>query len=429
MRDFVILGIIIAGSAAALARPWIGVMMWTWVSVMNPHALGWGFITSMPVALIVAAATMIGFVLTREKRNPFSDPAVLCLVLFMGWICVGWPFSYYPRDSWEMLTRVLKIDVMLLLTIALIYRKEHIQWFLWIVAFSIGFYGVKGGIFTLATGGSYRVWGPGGFIEGNNEIALAIILVIPLIYYIYLTAPPRLKWLKWSLLAAMVLCAAAALGSHSRGALLAIFAMSVFLWWRSDRKGMLGVLLLAAGISLVAFMPSNWTERMHTIETYESDGSALGRLNAWSMSFNLANDHLGTGGGFSIYEPEIFAKYAPDPSDVHAAHSIYFQVLGEHGWIGLVLWLAIWWFTWRSASWLRKHGNAKDGTLWCRHMGSMCQVSLIGFAVGGAFLSLAYFDLPYNVMALVIASKRWMLDRQRAAKDSSVPLDRAGAVA
>ena len=46
---------------------------------------------------------------------------------------------------------------------------------------SIGFYGLKGGIFTLMHGGNLRVWGPGGsFIEGNNELALAIIVCIPL---------------------------------------------------------------------------------------------------------------------------------------------------------------------------------------------------------------------------------------------------------
>lgn len=419
MRDLVIFGIVVGGSVAALARPWIGVIVWTWVSVMNPHALGWGFVKTMPVALIVAVATMLGFVLTRDKRNPFSEPAVLCLTIFMMWISAGWPFSYYPADSWEMLVRVLKIDLMVILTVALIYKREHIHWFLWVVVFSIGFYGVKGGIFTLATGGSYRVWGPGGFIEGNNEIALAIILTIPLMHYVYLTVPPAKRWLRFGLIGAMVLSAAAALGSQSRGALLGISAMAAFLWWRSDKKGWLGILLFVVGVALIAFMPSSWIERMNTIESYQSDGSAMGRINAWMMAFNMANDRAGTGGGFSIYEPPLFAKYAPDPTDVHAAHSIYFQVLGEHGWIGLAIWLAIWLFTWRAAAWLRKNGNATDGTLWCRQLGSMCQVSLVGYAVGGAFLSLAYFDLPYNVMVLVLASKAWMLQHRSQAVNAT----------
>lgn len=420
MRDIAILGIILWGAFAALRKPWIGVIMWTWVSVMNPHTQGWGFIRSMPVAFIVAVATLLGFVLTRDRRNPFLDPAVVFLALFMAWICIGWPMSYYPSDSTEMLTRVLKIDLMVIITVALIIKREQIHWFVWIVVFSIGFYGVKGGAFTLATGGGYRVWGPGGFIGGNNEIALAIILVIPFMYYAYQTVDPARIWLRRGLLVSLPLSAAAAIGSHSRGALLAIAAMAAFLWWRSQKKFAVGIILGVVGFVLLAFMPSNWTERMQTIETYDKDASAMGRINAWYMAWNLANDHLLTGGGFAIYEAPIFAKYAPDPFDIHAAHSVYFQILGEHGWIGLFLWMGIWWFTWRAAGWLRAHGKAEDGSLWCSQLGAMCQVSLVGYAVGGAFLSLAYFDLPYNIMVIVVATKAWMLEHKRAFKASPV---------
>ena len=41
----------------------------------------------------------------------------------------------------------------------------------------------------------------------------------------------------------------------------------------------------------------------------------------------------------------------------------------------------------------------------------MAQVCFVGFAVGGAFLSLSYFDLPYNVMVMVVLPKRWVVTR------------------
>ena len=87
---------------------------------------------------------------------------------------------------------------------------------------------------------------------------------------------------------------------------------------------------------------------MMSITEYEQDGSAMGRINAWWMAWNLAKANF-TGGGFDIYEPAVFQAYAPNPTDVHAAHSIYFQVLGEHGFIGLILFVAIWIAVWRSA--------------------------------------------------------------------------------
>lgn len=411
MRDVIIVILVTVGVISAIRRPWVGVMYWTFFSIANPHTQTWGFAQSLPVAASIAGATFLGMVFGRERRNPFLDPAVFSLLLFMVWIAIGWPFSFYPDESVEMLSKVLKVDLMVLVTVALVIKKEQIGWLVWVTVLSLAVYGVKGGLFTIATGGSYRVWGPGGFIGGNNEVALAFVIVIPLMYYLYETLTK--KWWRRAMLASMVLTAAAALGSHSRGALLAIVAMAIFLWWRSKNKMFLGAALVVAGIVALAFMPDNWTSRMQTIQTYDKDESAMGRINAWMMAWNLAADRPLTGGGFAIYEPAIFETYAPDPLDIHAAHSIYFQVLGEHGWVGFLIWLSIWWYTWRCARWLQRHGGRSPETAWCRSLGAMCQVSIVGYAVGGAFLSLAYFDLPYNVMIMVVTAKAWIQARER----------------
>ncbi|TXH02682.1 MAG: putative O-glycosylation ligase, exosortase A system-associated, partial [Candidatus Moraniibacteriota bacterium] len=193
----------------------------------------------------------------------------------------------------------------------------------------------------------------------------------------------------------------------SRGALLAIAAMAIYMWIKAPRKILVGATLIVIAIGLLAFMPEHWTERMNTITTYEEDSSAMGRINAWWTAYNVATSRI-TGAGFDMYTREIFAVYAPNPNAVHAAHSIYFQVLGEHGFIGLFLFIGIWWSVWKNAGWLIKHGGENAETLWCKHLGSMCQVSLVGYAVGGAFLSLAYFDLPYNALIMVALSRKWI---------------------
>jgi probable O-glycosylation ligase (exosortase A-associated) len=305
-----------------------------------------------------------------------------------------------------MLVRVLKIDFMILVALVVLHSRQHAMTLCWVLVLSIGFYGFKGGLFTLATGGSYRVWGPvDSFIEGNNELALALIMIIPLMRFLQLNVASA--WVRRLLLAAMVLSAVAALGSHSRGALIALCAMGAVMWWRSENKLRLGALLLVIGASLVGFMPDEWSSRMETIGTYEEDASAMGRINAWHMAFNLAKANF-FGGGFSIYTPAVFATYAPHPEDIHAAHSIYFQVLGEHGFVGLLLYLLLWLFVWGTAGQLRKQGARRPETLWVSQLGAMTQVSIVGFAVGGAFLSLAYFDLPYNLLVLVVLAKSWL---------------------
>jgi probable O-glycosylation ligase (exosortase A-associated) len=244
-------------------------------------------------------------------------------------------------------------------------------------------------------------------------------------YYLLLQADR--KWVKYGLVAAMLLSAAAAIGSHSRGALLAIAAMAIYLWLKAPRKILVGSALVIAGSALLALMPEMWEARMGTIANYEQDASAMGRINAWWTAYNVANSQL-TGAGFDMYTREIFAMYAPNPQAIHAAHSIYFQVLGEHGYIGLFLFLGMWWSVWRTAAWLIKNGGKEPETKWCKHLGAMSQVSLVGYAVGGAFLSLAYFDLPYNALVMVVLARNWM-ERKAWLTEKQPDIDAAGTIA
>jgi putative inorganic carbon (HCO3(-)) transporter len=262
--------------------------------------------------------------------------------------------------------------------------------------------------------------GPGGgYIEGNNEIGLALVMTIPLLVFLRGTLQGRLA--RWSMLGAILLCAAAALGTHSRGALVAIAAMLIFLWWHSGKR-LLGLLLLPVlAVALLSFMPEHWWSRMESIQSYEEDGSAMGRINAWWMAWNLASDRF-FGGGYAIITPELFARYAPNPDAIHAAHSIYFMVLGEHGFVGLLLFLALFTCAFFSAGRLRKQALLRPETKWLSPLGAMCQVSLVGYAVGGAFLSLSYWDMPYNIVLMIIIGNRW-IEKQRWKDETSSSLN------
>ena len=419
MRDLLLGTIILVLCIVALRRPWIGVLGWTWISLMNPHALTW-VLNRMPVAAAIAGSTLIGLMATKDRREIFFTRENIVLIIFMLWMCLTLPFSFDLEGSYEMWKRVMKIDFMILIAMVLLYSKKHITALVWVIIGSVGYYGVKGGAFTILTGGSYRVWGPTNtFIEGNNELALALIIILPLFRFLQLQMISR--WGKHAMTIAMLLCAAAALGTHSRGALLAIAAMAVSLWWYGGRKMGLLLIILGAGIALLMFMPENWTARMTTISEYREDASAMGRINAWWMAWNLAAKNF-FGGGYEIYNLMTFIQYAPDPTDVHAAHSIYFQILGEHGFIGLFLFILLWLLVWMSASGLRKLGKDNDpNTKWASDLGAMCQVSMTGYAVGGAFLSLAYFDLPYNILVLVVLTKRWV-DRKAWLEEEEQPV-------
>jgi putative inorganic carbon (HCO3(-)) transporter len=416
MRDILVTLIVFSGLPFIFKKPFIGVLMWVWISVMNPHTQGWGFATSFPFAAIIAGTTLMSLLVSKEPKNFPLTPVTSVFIAFVIWINVSTLFALQPELVNEQWVKVMKIMLMVIVPLMILKSKHHIQLFVWTLVISLGYYGVKGGIFTLSSGGQYKVWGPTStFIEGNNEVALALIMVIPLMHYLQMMS--QKKWVRHGFTASMLLCALASLGSYSRGALLAIIAMGVFLWLKSNKKLQLGLLILLAVPVAVIFMPEKWGERMDTIGTYKEDRSAMGRINAWRMAVNLANDRPLVGGGFEIYDPQTFQRYAPIPTDVHAAHSIYFQALGEHGYVGLALYLLLGLLTWRTGTWIIRNTANKSELKWAFSLATMLQVGLIGFAVGGAFLSLLYFDVPYYMMIAMVVT-RVIVEKELKAKSS-----------
>jgi len=414
MRDILITLIIFGSLPLILRNPVNGVLMWVWISVMNPHTQSWGFAATFPFAYIVAIATLFSLACSRLPKTLPVSPITYVLIVLILWMNVTTLFAMFPETAYAQWSKVMKIMLMSLVTMMVIRTRDDVHRLMWVLAMSLGYYGVKGGLFTIRSGGVDRVWGPEGtFIGDNNEIALALIMTIPLLRYLQLRSAGR--WLRLGLGAAMLLSALAALGSYSRGALLAIAAMIVVMWSKSRHK-LAGGLMLAVLVPLaLLFMPERWSERMDSIGSYQEDESAMGRINAWYMAWNLAKDRF-FGGGFDIAEPRAFFLYAPDPHDIHAAHSIYFQALGEHGFVGLGLYLLLLGLTWRSAAWIARHSLGRPELEWAQQLATMIQASFVGFAVGGAFLSLLYFDVPYYLMAVIIATRVLVAERQHAVK-------------
>jgi probable O-glycosylation ligase (exosortase A-associated) len=403
MRDVALTLVIFGTLPFILWRPHIGVLVWTWIGFMNPHRLTWGFAYDMPFAMIVALVTLLSLLMSREpKKIPWTRESIVLLV-FLAWILLTTMQAMYPALAWPHFNQIWKIQLMVFVTMMLMQSKERINQLVWVIAMSIGFYGVKGGIFTIVHGGVYHVRGPeGSFIGGDNEMGLALIMTIPLLRYLQLTSSK--VWVRGFLTVAMVLCAVATVGSQSRGALVGLVAMGTFLWLKSRNKVFTAALGVVAIGLVLSVMPQEWYDRMSTIQNYEQDQSAMGRINAWKMAFNMAKDRP-LGGGLESFQDYSFALYAPNPDDVHASHSIYFEVLGEHGFVGLGLFLMLALMTWRTASWVIGRARRDREKRWAADLAAMVQVSLVGYASAGAFLGLAYFDYYYTLIALVVLCK------------------------
>lgn len=413
MRDILLTLFLSGGLLFALRRPDIGVCLWAWVSTMNPHALTYGFARGVPWAQIVALVVLFAFLTTPSRRHglPWSTGLGL-LIALVAWMSLTSVVSINtPTEVWDRWVFVMKIFVMLFLTLAVLRGRTEIERLIWVVALSVAFFGIKGGLWTVVTGGGGRVWGPpGGMIAGNNELGVALVMVTPWMYYLFATASRR--WVKLALGTGMVFMAFGVLGTQSRGALLALVAMAFVLGLKGKSPWRSSIALTMLVLIAIAFMPDSWNQRMDTIQTYRDDTSAMSRLWTWQTMWNLAVDRPFVGGGFRSDSAIVFSLYSPIEGreifsqDVYVAHSIYFQALGEHGFPGLFLYLGLGLWTWFAAARLsRQTVNDPEFGAWVPLLMRMCQTALIGFAVGGAFLSLMNLDVPFYIPAVVMLTQ------------------------
>ncbi|MDJ0710576.1 MAG: putative O-glycosylation ligase, exosortase A system-associated [Woeseiaceae bacterium] len=419
MRDLLVSLLVFGALPWILMRPYVGVLVYTWLGLMNPHRLTYGFAFSFPFGTVVAIATIVSMLISGEKKRvPFTGTFWVWLLLIVWWN-VTTVFALNPEDALQEWDRAMKIQLMVFVTMLLMIGKDRIHAFVWVMAVSIGFFGVKGGLFAILTGGHYLVMGPAySFIAENNTLALALIMVLPLMRYLMVSSDN--KYVRTGLLGAIILTTFSIVSSHSRGAFLAGGMILLFLIFKSRHKVRF---LLAAGVLVpivLLFMPDAYFERMGTISSYDQDLSAMGRINAWWFAFNLASDYPITGGGFRAFQDHLFLTYAPNPQDTHDAHSIYFEILGEQGFVGLALFLLLGFMALRSCSWVISATKARVDMEWATDLAAMLQVSLVGYATGGAFLGLAYYDLYYNLVAVVIVLQHHV--REKLAQEESRPV-------
>lgn len=404
MRDYLLLGVFFSILPVSFFRPWIGVLVFAWISYMNPHRFTWGVAYNFPFAMISAVAVLAGLVFTRD-RSPIPRTRETYLYIALWALTVLTTFYAFHQDAaWAELARISKILLMTTVTLLVINDRNKLRWLFLVMAVSIGLLGAKGGLFGYLTSGQWKIFGPrDSFIADNNDFALVLTMTLPLL--LYLAREEGRRWLRTSLYAMFGLGIVATILTFSRGGFLALTAVAFLLLLKAKRKA-LAVVLVAVGLVVAAaYVPQQWVERMGTIREYEEDRSATGRLNAWAMGWNMAKDRPWTGGGFQSYHWEQFVMYAPDPSDVHDVHSIYFEILGEQGFVAFGVYLGLLASCFLSLRKLKRtYGKAPEGK-WVADYADMLQVSLVAFVVGGAFLGRAFFDFFFHLVAGVIILK------------------------
>lgn len=424
MRDLFLLAALLGVFPLILRAPQIGILTWIWVTLMNPQHEVYGFLGSFQINLYIAILTAIAWLFSRERKTVPLNPVMALILVFAIWASITTYFALDYNFSYDIWNLTIKTLILALAILAITNTKARIQAVIWMLVLSLGYYGVKGGGFMLLTGGRHHVFGPERtMIEDNNNLGLALVMILPFMNYLRVSS--QLRLVRLGLLVATGLTIVAIIGTYSRGAIFALGVTGLAFALKSRSSIIPLVLGGLVIVSLPSLVPSSWFDRMSTIQSANSDESFEGRVRAWRTSFNIAEARP-TGGGFSSVNLDWVSQafHTPGSSvEGRAAHSIYFEVLGDHGFVGLALYLLLIAAAWFNTSAILKATRDRPDLEWANRLGRMMQVSMIGFLVGGAALSMAYYDGWLVVLAMT-GSLLLYVRRPvgEAAKDAALPV-------
>lgn len=403
LRDILVTGVFFAVLLGAFVRPYIGVCLWTVFTYAAPHEWTWSFAADFSFVMIVAVCTLLTMVLHNAYHvPPLRTPGYL-LVGLVAWSALTTVAAYDPGEALDGYIQSLKI-VALGVASALIARNR--QTFLIIttsLCASIIFYGVKGGLFVLATGGQHLVFGPpSSFMHANNGLGVALLMMLPVAWF--LSSEAENRWLRLGWLASIPVSMLAILSTYSRGSVLALGCMGVYWLFARGRRKLAAGLIALMPIAVFVIMPDQFIDRMQTIRSYEEDASALTRIEMWKFAYNLALDRP-LGGGFNISNQyQLYDRYGVDISIVETArsfHSSYFEVLGQHGFVGLIFFLGVG----LSLFWSCGRVMATYHSATARNFSSAVRISLVGYAAGGAFVNKAFeWPITFQLLGLFLAA-------------------------
>lgn len=401
MRDWVLSAVIFAALPVAFMRPWIGVLLWSWIGYMNPHRLTWGFAYNMPFAKFAGVATLAGLLLSGEAKPLPRTRMTTLLLAFWMWITLTTLLANYPKLAWPVWEEVSKIFLITLVTMFLFQEVKKIWYLVLTIALSIAFFGVKSGLVGLLVGFSSMVYAypPDTFFADNNHLALALNLVLPLL--LLLAEEERRPLFKGAFYAISGLTVLGVLSTFSRGGFIGLVVTIAMLVLRSRRKALCLTLIILGGLVVTSVLSTNWYNRIASISEYRQDGAAQERIEAWMVATRVALDSPITGGGFRTLQPEIYWRYGYGTVDrERVAHSIFFQVLSEQGFVGLGIFVALIGSTLISLGRVARMTAITPASSELGKVARAVQTSLIAFVVSGAFLSRAYLDIFYHLIAI-----------------------------
>jgi len=413
MRDIVLLTAVLAAAGVAFRRPWVGLMTFVFLGLFSPQSYTWSFAREFPLSQVVAVTTIAGMVLSSERKSLSLQTEMVLLILLWVFFGISTLAALYPDDAMRRYVYVSKIFLMIIVATVVISSEERLYGLVRIVGYSLGFYGLKGGLFGIATGGGLMVYGPDiSFLSANNSIGLALAMNIPILLYLWKTE--RKGWVRCTALSMLLFSYPAIICTYSRGAWLGMLAATILSVVKSQRKflavGLGGILLVFLQVVAPQIAPDRLVQRYDSLEHYEEDASAQSRFWNWEFCKRVGLARPLTGGGFDFYHFDTYRSYYPEflqrwPGKVWTCHSTWLTIFGEHGFAGAIIWLSLLGTSLMSLRRIRLYARMHSEKAHLKVFVETLQASLVTYLVVGTFLDAAYFDLFYYLIAFVVIQK------------------------
>ena len=432
MRDLMMLGALFFIVPIALSNAFAAYLVWGWTSVVAIPNYLYGFMGSLRYNLFFALITLLLVVFGRVKEKGLFtlNRTTVLIIVFMAHCTISAVLAAPSAlGNFSIYIDLLKSITYCLVMFLFVNSRMRLHAMLVVVALGLGFHGLVEGLKTLASGGGHLVIGlPGTKMSDNNHFGVALVMALPVLLYLYQYSKWRL--VRYGFLAVLGVTVLAIVGSNSRGAFLAMAVFAGILVLSSRRK-LLASALVSIGVVLVLVLsPASWFERIETIGNAGEDSSFMGRVDAWNIASALALQNPVFGTGFhAMLSPDVWHSVRPSDGllravappvqqvQARAAHSIYFEVLGDLGFVGLFLFLAILGNALVTVRQIKRHAaRAGPHMLWARDMADTLGLACIVFAVGGGGVSLAYFETFYVVVVLIEVLKQTVV---RLSKESA----------
>ncbi|HEY0269941.1 MAG TPA: putative O-glycosylation ligase, exosortase A system-associated [Sphingomonas sp.] len=423
MRDLALVGFLFIIFVLGLRRPFMFVLGYVYIDIVSPQRLSYYLLNSIPISLIFFLAAFLGWLVIDDKRGTRFSSRQLLLVLLLAW--AGWTtwnadFPVQALEKWSWVWKSLVFAIFLPLVLRTRLRIEALLLFMILSASSLV---ITGGIKTLVSGGGYGELNLGVADNSNlyegSTISTVAVAIIPLILFLarYGTIFPREWKVRLYATALIFACLLIPVGTAARTGLICIGALAILMLRDTKRR-----FLYMAGVAMavavaVPFLPASYTQRMHTIQGYQADASAGTRLAVWKWTWDYVQDHP-FGGGFNCYLQNHLTIHLADTKaaaggsstssavaydQARAFHSSYFEMLGEQGWPGFLMWILLNLSGIFQMSLIRRrYRHAGEAEAWIAPLAGSLQIAHIIYMIGSLFVGIAFESFVYMLIGLQI---------------------------